>query len=178
MNVFWRRQVRSVTQTARNYGRILLELGVTPGETEELRRMYAGAPELFLALNSPVATEKEKYAVIVQIFPRKLWNFMKVLCDYQSVDQISDILKAYDAYFDEQSDILRAALYYVTAPDDVQRDGIKEYLGRKYGRRRVELEMIESPELIGGFVLRVGDMEEDYSLRGRLLALRQKLTGR
>lgn len=140
--------------------------------------MSAEAPELMHALNSPVVSEKEKHAVIGQIFPGRLCNFMKVLCGYQSVDQIPDILKAYDAYFDEQSDTLRAALYYVTAPDEAQREGLKKYLGRKYGRHRVELEMANAPELIGGFVLRIGDVEEDYSIRGRLLALQQKLTGR
>lgn len=138
--------------------------------------MFAEVPELMLVLNSPVVGEKEKNAVIKQIFSGRLCSFMKVLCGYQSVDQIPDILKAYDAYFDEQSDILRAALYYVTAPDEGQRDGIKEYLGRKYGRREVELEMTKKPELIGGFVLQIGDIEEDYSIRGRLRALQQKLT--
>lgn len=167
-----------MTQTARNYGRILWELGATREEIEELRRLFNEIPELMLALNSPVVGEKEKHTVIGRVFPGRLCNFMKVLCGYQSVDQIPDILKAYDAYFDEQSDTLRAVLYYVTAPDDVQREGIEKYLGRKYGRHRVELEMTEKPELIGGFVLRIGDIEEDYSIRGRLLALQQKLTGR
>lgn len=167
-----------MTQTARNYGRVLFELAVPREEIEELRRMYFETPELMLVLNSPVVGEKEKHAVIGQIFHGRLCNFMKVLCGYQSVDQIPDILKAYDAYFDEQSDTLRAALYYVTAPDDVQREGLEKYLGRKYGRREVALEMTRKPELLGGFVLRIGDIEEDYSIRGRLSALQQKMTGR
>ena len=38
--------------------------------------------------------------------------------------------------------------------------------------------MVEQPELIGGFVLKVGDIEEDNSIRGRLNRLEKKLTWR
>ena len=34
--------------------------------------------------------------------------------------------------------------------------------------------MVEQPELIGGFVLKVGDIEEDNSIRGRLNRLEKK----
>ena len=34
------------------------------------------------------------------------------------------------------------------------------------------------PELIGGFVLRVGDIEEDYSMKGRLNRLERRLAWR
>ena len=42
----------------------------------------------------------------------------------------------------------------------------------------VEFNFIEQPELIGGFVLKVGDIEEDNSIRGRLNRLEKKLTWR
>ena len=41
-------------------------------------------------------------------------------------------------------------------------------LAKKYNKETVELTMVEQPELIGGFVLKVGDIEEDNSIRGKL----------
>ena len=48
----------------------------------------------------------------------------------------------------------------------------------RYNKETVELTMVEQPELIGGFVLKVGDIEEDNSIRGRLNRLEKKLTWR
>ena len=54
----------------------------------------------------------------------------------------------------------------------------QKYLAGKYKKTQVELEFEKKPELIAGFVLRVGDIEEDFSIRGRLDRLQQKLTWR
>ena len=51
-------------------------------------------------------------------------------------------------------------------------------LAKKYNKETVELTMVEQTELIGGFVLKVGDIEEDNSIRGRLNRLEKKLTWR
>ena len=55
---------------------------------------------------------------------------------------------------------------------------MKAYLANKYGKQTVELSMVEDKSLIGGFVLRVGDKEEDYSMKGRLDRLEKRLTWR
>ena len=55
---------------------------------------------------------------------------------------------------------------------------IRNYLAGKYKKTQVALEFEKKPELIAGFVLRVGDIEEDFSIRGRLDRLQQKLTWR
>lgn len=167
-----------MTQTARNYGRVLVDLGIPREDVEEMWRIFLEVPELSLTLKSPVVKTKEKQAVIDKIFPEKVRGFLKVLCGYQSMDQIVDIRKAYDAYFDEQNDMLQAVLYYVTAPKQEQLAGLKAYLQRKYKKQNVCITPVQRTELIGGFVLSVGDREEDYSILGRLAALQQKLTWR
>lgn len=55
---------------------------------------------------------------------------------------------------------------------------IKAYLAAKHHRETVELTICTQPELIGGFVLETGDLVEDYSVRGRIKNLEQKLTWR
>ena len=75
-------------------------------------------------------------------------------------------------------EILTATLSYVVEPNENQLSQIKNYLAKKYNKETVELTMVEQPELIGGFVLKVGDIEEDNSIRGRLNRLEKKLTWR
>ena len=91
---------------------------------------------------------------------------------------MDEIFLAYKKTYDEKNGILCAEMSYVTAPDEAQAARIKAYLANKYGKQTVELSMVEDKSLIGGFVLRVGDKEEDYSMKGRLNRLAKRLTWR
>ena len=167
-----------MTQTANNYGVILYELNFPKEAIDSTREILSITPELSRALISPIVSLKDKHKLVEKIFPKEMHNFLNVLCDYQSVDRFPDIFTAYDEYFDEQNDILRASLYYVTAPTQAQQDQIKSNLSEKYGKKNVVLDLKQQPDLIGGFIIRVKDQEIDWSMRGRLNKLQQKMIWR
>ena len=167
-----------MTQTANNYGKVLYNLGISREIVEETKRIFSLTTELPKVLDSPVVTLKEKERLIDVIFPEEIRNFLKVLCDYGSVNQIADIFIAYESCVDAKSGTLRATLYYVTPPTDSQLAQIKKYLVRKYNQKEVQVKLVEQPDLIGGFVIRVKDEEEDWSMKGRLKKLQQKLVWR
>ena len=96
----------------------------------------------------------------------------------EKMSYIDEIIEAYYKKYNEANNILTATLSYVVEPNDNQLSQIKNYLAKKYNKETVEITMIEQPELIGGFVLKVGDIEEDNSIRGRLNRLEKKLTWR
>ena len=78
----------------------------------------------------------------------------------------------------EQKGILKAELLYVTCPTEAQEDKMKEFLRNQFSASEVELTLTEDKNLVGGFVLRAGDREYDWSLIGRYKKLKQKLTRR
>lgn len=167
-----------MTQTANNYGVILYDLNLKKEVIDSTREILSITPELSKALISPIVSLKDKHKLVEKIFPKEMHNFLKVLCDYQSIDRCDDIFEAYDEYFDEQNDILRADLYYVTAPSTAQQEEIKGNLSEKYGKKNVVLNLKQQPDLIGGFIIRVKDQEIDWSMRGRLNKLQQKMIWR
>ena len=63
-------------------------------------------------------------------------------------------------------------------PTEEQLTGIKRFLCRQYHVKDVAFQLQEEKDLVGGFTLRVGDQEIDYSLKGKINALQQKLTWR
>ena len=91
---------------------------------------------------------------------------------------MEDIFKAYHDYACEQEGILAASLSYVTEPTEEQIEKIKDLLKEKYGRRQVELKLIQDTGLLGGFLIRVGSVATDWSMRGRLRQLEQILARR
>lgn len=167
-----------MTQTASNYGIVLYEMGVSKDIVDKTRRIFSLTQELHKILLSPLVTSGEKHRLIERIFPKEVQNFLKVLCDYQSVDLLEDIFQAYESYYEIQNQILHANLYYAIPPTDEQKKGIENYLKKKYGAKEVQLELEERAELLGGFILRVRDIEEDWSMEGRLKKLEQSLIWR
>lgn len=167
-----------MTQTAINYARVLYELSVSPESVREAEKMIKETPQLLHTLESPVVPLSQKEKAIGRIFAKDLKNFMCVLCRYSHMGLLPEIFRVYQEYYNEQNHILSATLYYVIPPSKDQLDGIRQFLRKKYGTEDVQLKLIEDKSLVGGFILRIKDQEFDYSLKGRINALKQKLVWR
>ena len=78
---------------------------------------------------------------------------------------------------DNNSKELKVSLFYVTPPLDSQLDKMKEFVASKKGvsKEEVQIELIEKKDLVGGFVLRIGTHEYDWSTKGRLDQLMAEL---
>ena len=72
---------------------------------------------------------------------------------------------------------LKVSLFYVTPPVDSQLDKIKDFVAAKEGvnKDEVKIDLVEKKDLVGGFVLRVGTHEFDWSTKGRLDQLMSEL---
>ena len=167
-----------MTQTANNYGEVLFELGIKKDTVEESKRIFSLTEQLHRTLKSPIISKNEKYCIIEKGLLKEIENFLKVVCVNEKMSYIDEIIEAYYKKYNEANNILTATLSYVVEPNENQLSQIKNYLAKKYNKETVEITMIEQPELIGGFVLKVGDIEEDNSIRGRLNRLEKKLTWR
>ncbi len=167
-----------MNQTAINYATALYELSISNEAVEETARLFFQTPQLKQVLTSPVTSLKEKRTAIARIFPPAMQNFLKELCDNRDADQIDQILEAYRSYRCEMNGILEAELRCAAEPSAEQLKQIAGHLCRKYGKSDVRWTIRRDPSLMGGFVIRVGDIESDWSLKGRLKQLQQKLMWR
>ncbi|WP_077612744.1 ATP synthase F1 subunit delta [Clostridium sp. Marseille-P2415] len=165
-------------QAAINYGQVLYELSIPETVIEEAALALRTVPELKHALKNPVIAKRAKHRIIDRVFPEEIRNFLKVLVDRQDMGLAEEIFEAWRTYACRQQGILEASLYYVTEPEEEQLSEIKNMLCRKYRKKDVRLRLIEDPGLIGGFIIRVGDVETDWSLKGRLRQLEQKIMRR
>ena len=138
-----------MTEQARLYGTVLYELKVPEKMVRETGRIFQENPELMAVLDDPTLQETKKEAIIGKIwkepdFSPLISSFLKKACESGCIGEIEDILA-----------------------------GILEFLCREYKKKDVQLEMAAAPELMGGFVLKTGDVEYDYSLKGQLERLFQ-----
>lgn len=166
------------SQAASRYAEVLLSLGLTEEITEETKAIFAEAPELTEALMNPVVPREEKHALIERIFDKKIRSFLKVLTDHEKAGILDEIFRAYEERKRKEAKILRAVLRYVVPPTEDQKNKMEAFLCDRYHASGVEWEFVEDASLIGGFILEACAEEYDYSIKGRLNRLEQKLTWR
>lgn len=74
--------------------------------------------------------------------------------------------------------VMRAVLEYVTPPTEEQKERIIELIRKKTGYSEVELSLTENKDLIGGFILRAGNLRYDRSAVREVTDMRRKLMRR
>ena len=144
----------------------------------QTRQILREVPQVQKALEDPRVSLEAKHRLVERIFPKDMQNFLKTMCDHDQAAKAEEIFRAYQEYADKQENILTATLSYVTLPTEEQMEKIRQFLCRKYHSREAKIELVENPELIGGFILKAGSSEYDWSLKGRLQQLTQQIIRR
>ena len=171
-----------MTEQARIYGTVLFALAIPGDMIERAGQILADSPELKKCLGSPVIPAGKKTAIIRKIFQEpdfsgRMTHFLEKACENGCINEMEQIIQIWREKTMDAEGILPACLEYVTMPDAEQLAGIREFLCRRTGKKSAELTLKERPELLAGFILRAGDMEYDYSLKGQLTRLTRAVAG-
>ena len=93
----------------------------------------------------------------------------------EGVETLDRLMDAYEERRAERANRQKAVLRYVTPPTAVQLEQIRDFLRKKYNDQELPLELIEDPALLGGFSITVGSDEYDWSMKGRLTQMKNRL---
>ena len=101
-------------------------------------------------------------------------NFLKLLLEYGRVNVLPEIAGHFATLKAEIENVVDVTVTSATALDDAQKQAITAALCKRLGRE-VRLEARLDENLIGGAVIRAGDVVIDGSLRSRLESLSNAL---
>ncbi len=73
---------------------------------------------------------------------------------------------------------IRATVEYVTPLTEEQKTRITQLVKKKTGYHEVQLNLVENKDLIGGFILRAGNLKFDYSMAHKVKTMRRELMRR
>ena len=161
-----------------SYGSVLFGLDVPEETVSKTQEILKEVPQLTDVFMNPTISLKKKYSVIDKVFPKEMRNFLKTVCRYQRMGLMDEIFAAYDNCRESREGIIRAVLSCVTPPGEEQKKGIEAFLCRKYKAEKAKIQVCRDDSLLGGFLLRVGSDEYDWSIKGRMDRLYDTLTGR
>ena len=164
-----------MTKSAVEYAKMLSGFQVSADAVREPKELLRLVPQLRMDLENPILDIEKKHKLIDDTFPAGMRNLLKLICDNQDFSMMDDVLAAYEKFDFSEPEALKAVLSYVTPPTDEQLEKIRIFLSKKYQNAKLEIEATHNPDLIGGFVIRVGNQEYDWSVKSRLGKLEQRL---
>ena len=176
-------------EVARHYARVLLDTVVAGGDGEEsLERLGAGldefaallksSPDLREALSSPAIPRPRRSGLAETVADRilpgsRLGRFAAVMVARERSEHFVETAAAFRAVLDEHRGIVEADVVSARPLDERDRASLREALESAYsGTPRLHFR--EDPELLGGFVIRIGNRIYDASVSRQLSRFEEK----
>jgi len=166
-----------LTTLARPYAKAAFEVARDAGDfagwSDQLAFMAAVAhdPIMKTTLDSPKLTHAAAAELFISICEDRIAeqgkNFVRLLAENDRLTLLPDIAALYEVMRAEAEGKVEATVVSARAVSDEQKSAIAQSLTKRLGRE-VELVCEVDEGLIGGAVIRAGDLVIDGSVRGRL----------
>ena len=173
----------SESTTARPYARAIFELAEERGGFEQWSSRLAFWASVVQddgirsRLLEPGITAQAKADLIVQVsdgLDDDSRSLLKLLADNDRLFALPDMQQQFEQLRREAEGEVEAHIVSAYALTDDQSNRIVEALGKRL-ERKVRITSEVDPELIGGAIIRAGDLVIDGSIRGRLSGLEQSV---
>ena len=172
-----------VTRESVNNAKVLYRLSFDRSVVERAQKIYFMSPELQQVINNPTIPYEKKAGILGKVFSKagiseKLVRFFQVMCKHNESCEMKDIFKEYYRYSDKMEKVIRAQFFCTSSATTQEEEKAKELLSEKYDGYTIDWEKTVDDTLLGGYIVKVGNIEYDKSYRNRLRQLEEKLTGR
>ena len=173
---------------ATRYAKSLLDLSVEKGQLEavyadmvQVKEVCENSREFILFLDSPIIKSDKKIATIKAVFEGKFnaitSGFLTIVAAKRRESVIPEMAASFIEQYKTHKNILTAVITSAKGLDAVTRqkalDVVKSQLNG-------EVELVEKIDnnIIGGFVLKIGDKQLDKSVARQLSNLKKELTNK
>jgi F-type H+-transporting ATPase subunit delta len=178
----------SERQIARVYALALLNLAwkrmrgqETLEELQGLVDILNREPDFAAYLSNPGISHEARAALLHKVFGGRVddlvVDFLMVLNEHDRLGILRPVVAAYRASYEDRQNQERVRVRSATPMPEEQLNRLREQL-RLVMTREPVLETKVDPDLLGGFVVQVGDWLYDASVRTQLQTIRNRLTQR
>lgn len=141
-------------------------------DMQMIRNLLDESKELALLLKSPIIKDEKKAEILKSIFEGKVESvssdFIQLVVAQNRADVLGEMTEAYISLFKSEKGI--ATVHVTTA--ETLKDAMKSKLIQKIkaDNQLNQVEILEhiDPSIIGGMVLRMGDMQLDESIKSQI----------
>ena len=162
-------------QNIENYLKSLFSANVSVSGLEDALKLIKASSELKAVLNDPNVPAADKAKVAEELFVPSVKDFILQLSKQGNIDDLEEIINNYISEINKENNVVSAKVKCVNAPDDKQLEGIKKFICKETGAEKANVEIVKNENLIGGFVIDVGDKEYDFSIKHKLEAIKSQV---
>lgn len=162
-------------QNIENYLKLLFSANVSVSGLEDALKLIKASSELKAVLNDPNVPATDKAKVAEELFVPSVKDFILQLSKQGNIDDLEEIINNYISEINKENNVVSAKVFCVNAPDDKQLEGIKKFVCKETGAEKANVEIVKNENLIGGFVIDVGDKEYDFSIKHKLEAIKSQV---
>ena len=142
---------------------------------DKTRGILEQSDDIKALLKDKSLSENEKKSALKGRLPQQMLTF--AINVYKNGDEahIKEIFDAYYTHCISKQGCVKATVRYVTPLTTKQQSDMENFIRDRFNTSRVNIEYRKDPEIVGGFVLQVGDFVYDKSFRTGLKLMREKL---
>ncbi len=169
---------------ARPYAQAAFERAREQGDLRHWSEMLAlaaavvSAPEMQALLGSSRLTRSRLADLVIEVCADGLdaegRNLIRLLAEYRRLGLLPEIASQYEALRAEAERSIEAEVLSARPLEPAQQERLAAALGKRLGRE-VRLQVKVDPTLLGGAIVRAGDLVIDGSVRGRLHKLAARM---
>ena len=141
-------------------------------ELSSISAVLSESRDLEIFLLNPLINNSIKKTVLRKLFQNQvndfIVNFLLVLVDRRRIAFLSSIIDKYLELTYQLESLTIAELYSVVDINETQQNNLIQKVKAMTNSQKVKLVMNKDPNLIGGFVIKIGSKIIDASLAGRL----------
>lgn len=172
-------------RAAKRYAKGLMQFATETGKGAEINRemidlknSIQSSRELAQFLSSPVLDSRKKNTIAKELFKGfspATQNFIKLVIDQRREGLLKQIATQFNQIYDHSNNVRTAE---VISASELNDELVEEILGKAKAKMgegfTYKIENKVNPDLIGGFILRVGDKQIDSTVRARLNKLKKE----
>lgn len=172
-------------KVASRYAKSLLGLVAEKGNMEEafkdmslIQKTCSENRDLVVLLRSPVVNTEKKVSILNTVYGKNVSEvtmlFINLIAKNRREGALPEIADAFVSQYKAMKGITTAVVTSAAVLTDDAKKKIQDLVQKEVGGGTVELQMEINPELIGGFILRIGDKQLDTSILSKVGDLRQE----
>jgi F-type H+-transporting ATPase subunit delta len=173
------------SRAAIRYAKAILEMAQATGADAQVAddmALIAGTikenKELADFINNPTVKATVKESALKEVFAGTqaiTQGLFHLLLDNKRFEILPQIAAQYKAQFDAANGV-EVATVTTAIPMDADLEAKVLAKVKEFSDKKITLKNIVDPAIIGGFILRVGDMQFNASIANRLLTLKRELS--
>jgi F-type H+-transporting ATPase subunit delta len=149
------------------------------GDMQSVYDTIQGSKELRLVLKSPIIKSEDKKEALIKIFSGNsevTKALIEVLTTNKRIELLGGVAESYINLYNESRGVkvakVTTAVQLTQELNDVVLSKVKELTGSD----RVTIENTVDPNIIGGFILRVGDLQYDASIANQFENIKREFS--